>query len=471
MTKEPTRQLRARLHVLLPSQSLLNLLDGRATRTRDDNTRNWFEQVRDNLLSAQAESSNASPDSTPDISWGVACDVCGMYFLNHRTMRSHRARKHKPAQAATSTSQSGSSAAQVSGVLAAPEYSRSSADGMPTCGSVVLTSFTRVEGLKKHINRGCPKLAVTASALPSPSETTADPSVKVASDREEPSGQGPAPQVVSASGNTHKPLIEDQDFRSKALESWKHTLLDEKYCQSLRTYCTLCGQWVSLVGPGCKQHHRLMHGREFQQAPDAISRITSLGLVPRARAATARRSARTHPRQHLKACVPVYQASLAALLIQAQVRRSQHGDGSGGDGRGDVKSLLRAQLQDGSPGPRTRLQPQRSRHRSRRSKRRRTWTGRRKGPSGNGWGGGGWRSQKRGWEQQHQRSQETATVASLDPTLQKLLTTLTRAVLRHEPDLTLDTSPRSFLLQKLQEAGENGTTGWICTAKGRSRDR
>ena len=84
-------------------------------------------------------------------------------------------------------------------------------------------------------------------------------------------------------------------------------------------------------------------------------------------------------------------------------------------------------------------------------------------------GGGGWRSQKRGWEQQHQ--QETATVASLDPTLQKLLTTLTRAVLRHEPDLTLDTSPRSFLLQKLQEAGENGTTGWICTAKGRSRDR
>ena len=467
MTKEPTRQLRARLHVLLPSQSLLNLLDGRATRTRDDNTRNWFEQVRDNLLSAQAESSNASPDSTPDISWGVACDVCGMYFLNHRTMRSHRARKHKPAQAATSTSQSGSSAAQVSGVLAAPEYSRSSADGMPTCGSVVLTSFTRVEGLKKHINRGCPKLAVTASALPSPSETTADPSVKVASDREEPSGQGPAPQVVSASGNTHKPLIEDQDFRSKALESWKHTLLDEKYCQSLRTYCTLCGQWVSLVGPGCKQHHRLMHGREFQQAPDAISRITSLGLVPRARAATARRSARTHPRQHLKACVPVYQASLAALLIQAQVRRSQHGDGSGGDGRGDVAGATpggKSRSKDPSAAPAESSQKQKEQETEDldRPTKRTIWQ----------WlGGGGWRSQKRGWEQQHQRSQETATVASLDPTLQKLLTTLTRAVLRHEPDLTLDTSPRSFLLQKLQEAGENGTTGWICTAKGRSRDR
>ena len=38
----------------------------------------------------------------------------------------------------------------------------------------------------------------------------------------------------------------------------------------------------------------------------------------------------------------IHQASLAARLIQAEVREGKHGDGDGGDGRGDMPSLMRA---------------------------------------------------------------------------------------------------------------------------------
>ena len=44
-------------------------------------------------------------------------------------------------------------------------------------------------------------------------------------------------------------LIYDSDFRQKARANWRSVLHCQPFCDSLRTYCLLCGQWVQMKGP------------------------------------------------------------------------------------------------------------------------------------------------------------------------------------------------------------------------------
>ncbi|CAE7352023.1 unnamed protein product [Symbiodinium sp. CCMP2592] len=84
------------------------------------------------------------------------------------------------------------------------------------------------------------------------------------------------------------------------------------------------------------------------------------------------------------------------------------------------------------------------------------------GKGADGWSE--WRAQKRQWEKSSHSGDNRTQTAANDPKLQHLVTTLTRAVLRHEADLSLyraDTSYVIFVdtgshscLQQLKEAGD-----------------
>ena len=148
--------------------------------------------------------------------------------MNHRIMRSHLTRKHKPAHSAESCS--------VEPKRSAGEYDRCAKGGMPTC-RLCGANFTRVESLKKHVNRGCTK-------KPEQDEVWVS--------------QAPAPPTGSPAGSEEQPLFQDAAFRRVLQQGWKSVVQNPDLCASLRTYCVFCHQWISLIGPGCKKHHRLM---------------------------------------------------------------------------------------------------------------------------------------------------------------------------------------------------------------------
>ena len=124
--------------------------------------------------------------------FGVACPVCGQYFHHVRHMRSHQARQH---------GHKGNSARKHPGVLAAADYAAGSKGGMPTCVHCHKT-FTRVEGLKKHINSGC--LANKSSMLRM--ATASEGSGEVPVPRVE-LPRGRAPQAVEAGHVSSRPLV------------------------------------------------------------------------------------------------------------------------------------------------------------------------------------------------------------------------------------------------------------------------
>ena len=100
----------------------------------------------------------------------------------------------------------------------------------------------------------------------------------------------------------------------------------------MSTYCVLGGQWISKVGPGCKQHLRPMHAAEWTLTSAALARITSLGLDTASPCKYCGKQVKDI-RKHLRSCVPVFQTSLAALIVNAQEGAivaadvERHGDG------------------------------------------------------------------------------------------------------------------------------------------------
>ena len=83
---------------------------------------------------------------------------------------------------------------------------------------------------------------------------------------------------ASKDSQTIDPLLQLPDFRNALLRGWKQVLSRAEYGPSLRTYCILCGQWVSMEGPSLKQHVRLMHTGAWKRKDYAASRCSSLGL-------------------------------------------------------------------------------------------------------------------------------------------------------------------------------------------------
>ena len=91
---------------------------------------------------------------------------------------------------------------QVRGVMSASTYRLFARDGMPTC-KLCGETFTRVEGLQKHVHRGCPSLANSAAAgVASKAEDLTASEVKVASAREGVPGTGPRSSSRGSSCST-----------------------------------------------------------------------------------------------------------------------------------------------------------------------------------------------------------------------------------------------------------------------------
>ena len=174
-------------------------------------------------------------------------------------MRSHRARSHK--QLALKVQ---------AGVLAAQDYVAGGVDGMPTC-RWCRRIFTRVEGLKKHLRKGCPKCKKDVET----SQTAREPEVVSVSPGRVPGMRGgllghpcrtspttshdvvrvSAPSEASLVAVPAAALLQDPAFQQLARQHWKRPLENADYRARLKEYCVICGQWCARA----KQHQRLMH--------------------------------------------------------------------------------------------------------------------------------------------------------------------------------------------------------------------
>ena len=439
LTHENNVSLRKRLGVASPAESLKATLERRTLNSSQTDSCGWFRETLTQMQAAQDSASITQLDTADLQSWGVPCDICGQYFSNHRHMRSHRTRKHqKPPQASTiPTSRDGTmSKTQMSGVLSTRAYREYAVDGMPAC-RFCKVRFTRVEGLKKHIRRGCPKFG-----CPHPSPEEDQPGVVTAPEVQVASGQGELNRQsalqITPEDPAEQPLIHNLSFRSSLQISWRQPLRDPAFRKKMSTYCVLCGQWISNVGPGCKQHLRLMHAAEWTHSSAALARITSLGLDTASPCTYCGKQAKDI-RKHLRGCVPVSQPSLAALVVIAQERAvgapDVERDGAGGKGH------------PGQAGDRTGLldQPPEEKDDSAEGRPPKWYRQNQgKGHSQDGWQK--WKSQKRGWEPAENAHQARSSGQAMDEKVQGLLTTLTCAVLRHETDLQLWRADTSFVI-------------------------
>ena len=316
MTYENTAALRRRIGVTSPCEALLALLKSRTQRSSEDASQQWFSKLRTDIVESQASSPPASAGTDCSAqAWGVPCDVCGQYFA--QSAQTQAPGLHLTYPASTLTDPGCSPCRQI--------FAR---DGMPTC-RLGGESFTRVEGLKKHIHRGCPHQANTPVQLSTDRVATTSV-VEVATEGGEVVvQQGPTSQATPAHLQ-EPPLMQNPAFLPLLRTAWRNVLQNSAYCQNLSTYCVFCRQWISLIGPGCKQHHRLMHADEYRLASNATARTASLGLVPEAPCRYCHKLSKD-PRKHLQACVPVYQASLAALVLNQRDCEEQDGRGRRGD--------------------------------------------------------------------------------------------------------------------------------------------
>ena len=147
ITRESNDSLRRRLGVASPLTALQQMLSRRQVHSHDEHSRSVYGERLAQLQQATTEV--AAEDA---FFRGVPCPECGQYFLNHRHMRSHKARKH--AQTKHKHAKAPQARSQGTGAISAEVYSSYALDGMPTC-RFCKQSFTRVEGLKKHMLQGC----------------------------------------------------------------------------------------------------------------------------------------------------------------------------------------------------------------------------------------------------------------------------------------------------------------------------
>ena len=231
LTKESTVHLRERLKVDSPTTTLRKLLDRRADGVGE-------QRHRDKPRSHETLPSCTSLVPVDgDLELGVACPECGLYFASHRHVQSHRARQHGA---------KGNNARKRPGVLSAALYAANTVDGMPTCLHCH-KQFTRVEGLKKHINSGC---SATRKASRDAGDATEDLS-KVLDPRVElPRGRAPQATPADSVLQPTSSLMQDSDFVAQVARDWKSVVRMPSYVSALREHCVICGQWCEAI----KQH-------------------------------------------------------------------------------------------------------------------------------------------------------------------------------------------------------------------------
>ena len=192
---------------------------------------------------------------------------------------------------------------------------------MPQCAKCKKV-FTRVEGLKKHLN--------VAGQTHCEGDVTAS--------------VGQAPQTVLralpvADQPVHTVLANNAAFCTHVNVDWRRVAARTEYRQVLKEHCVLCGQWSSRV----KQHLRQMHPECWRFRDEATSMCRSAGLAATAPCSYCDFPLR-QPGRHLTSCPVVFQVALMRLLLQPGGPLHTPEDGSGDDGCG------RAAGSAGAPG-------------------------------------------------------------------------------------------------------------------------
>ena len=305
---ESTVVLRARLKIRSVHQTLMKLYQRRGMRSQDPESSAWF-LAQHAWLASGAQQPADSPGGLRQINCrhAVACEHCGLYFNSMGQVRRHMRRMHGVTPEPPTDKQ--------------PKWSEHMHNGMPHCrhcGKI----FTRVEGFRKHIRKSCIILHGREQRVPQ------SPGGEVPPGEERSHGHScrTSPAVPEIT-----PLLNNLEFRSALLKGWKQVLCHAEFGPSLRTYCILCGQWVSMEGPGVKQHVRLMHPTAWACKDFAASRCSSLGLSV-ATPCTYCGAAVKDIRMHLKRCSAVFQASLGEVLVRQETNGGADGGGSGAGG-------------------------------------------------------------------------------------------------------------------------------------------
>ena len=119
------------------------------------------------------------------------------------------------------------------------------------------------------------------------------------------------------------PLVRQTEYRQVARQGWKQVLHRPSWVQSLRL-CAVCKQWISMKGPGAKQHYRLAHPDVWDFRDAAVARCSELGL-----------SDYKAPRTHVARGGAVFQASIAAQWLAQDDEYAGRGGGRSHGGQGE----------------------------------------------------------------------------------------------------------------------------------------
>ena len=119
---------------------------------------------------------------------------------------------------------------------------------------------------------------------------------------------------------------------------WRTVLSDPDFLGKMQNHCVLCHQWVSLKGPGTKQHLRLSHAKEWQFKDDANSLCSSAGSVAASPCAYCNGTFQD-PRTHVKRCPVAFQAALSYLCLAQEDGARGRGQITGSGPPGDEGCL------------------------------------------------------------------------------------------------------------------------------------
>ena len=272
---------------------------------------------------------------------GIACPECGLYFDCTRTVHSHLARKHgcPPEKLARPK---------------AKAYTQHAKDGMPHCRHCDRT-FTRVEALKKHLQGSCPILHCkqgprSESVRDNPKSTPTSVACGAAG-AEELLGhpcRAPADGTAPAQSDTCEadiPLFDRPSFQLQLRRGWRQALTDPSHLAKLKEHCVFCNQWLSVKGPGVKQHHRLAHPERWKLKDDANSLCATAGSAA-TRPCTFCAGDYKDPRAHISRCPVLFQAAIASLALSQDTRDGRGGHGPIGGAAGDEGGLGRPRGSD-----------------------------------------------------------------------------------------------------------------------------
>ena len=365
LSHESNAALRNRLQIQGPLQDLIATMKRREAACSDvafvQHLQDLGQWIQHSLKTPEDVD---LPDDHGKLRWcgpaeGVACTVCGVYFTCMRTMKTHRTKMH------------GAQASKFPPTVSLT-HTEHSKDGMPHCLHCD-RKFTRVEALKKHLRGSCPVLhsrIVVQDVVPEQSKTESQSLACGAGDCEGPLGHAcralpaPLPEIETRPNVAEMPLMKRQTFRDQLRSGWRSVLSNPDSLRELQNHCAFCHQWVSLKGPGVKQHLRLSHNNAWRLKDDANSLCSSAGSVVASPCAYCGGTFQD-PRTHIKRCPVAFQAALAHLCLVQEDGASGRGPHAGGGSPGDAGGLGGDNPTAPSRGLRNRNQPSGHRRRIR----------------------------------------------------------------------------------------------------------